>query len=385
VSFASPPIWCIWRAVNEDINRSLRSPVSRWGPRGTAGALFAGQLTFEGVGYDVDGHAIVSDLSFELKPGEIACLLGPSGCGKTTLLRLAAGIQRASAGRIAIDGSEVDGPKTFVPPERRNLGMVFQDFALFPHLTVIENVAFGLRALSRAEAIKVSERALERVGLASFRNTYSASLSGGEQQRVALARAVVTRPQVMLMDEPFSGLDQRLREAMRAETLALLRETRATCVLVTHDPVEAMEMADRIFVMRKGRLVQMGAPADVFEKPNDLEVARFFSDVNELAATCEGGLAITPLGRFPAEGGHVTVVIRPQAMRLARDHDGIEGLVLENRFLGDKSRLMIQFNGLEEPFCAMIAGRGPDRGRIAHFRVDATQVLVFKKPAPGSS
>jgi iron(III) transport system ATP-binding protein len=370
--------------VNEDSKRSSRAPISRWGPRGTAGALFAGQLTFQGVGYDVDGQAIVSDLSFELKPGEIACLLGPSGCGKTTLLRLAAGIQRATAGRIVIDDFEVDGPKSFVPPERRNLGMVFQDFALFPHLTVIENVAFGLRALSRDEAVKVSERALQRVGLASFRDTYPASLSGGEQQRVALARAVVTRPQVMLMDEPFSGLDQRLREAMRSETLALLRETRATCVLVTHDPIEAMEMADRIFVMRKGRLVQVGAPADVFDRPKDLEVARFFSDVNELSASCENGFAVTPLGRFPASGRDVTVVIRPQALRLARDGEGIDGLVLENRFLGDRSRLMIQFNGLDEPFCAIVAGRGPDKGRIAHFRVDEYQVLVFKKPEPGS-
>jgi iron(III) transport system ATP-binding protein len=370
--------------MNEQLKGSPRAPVSRWGLRGTAGALFAGQLTFEDVGFGVDGQTIVSDLSFELKPGEIACLLGPSGCGKTTLLRLAAGIQRATQGRIAIDGSEVDGPKTFLPPERRNLGMVFQDFALFPHLTVIENVAFGLRALSRDEAAKVSQRALERVGLAGLRESYPASLSGGEQQRVALARAVVTRPQVMLMDEPFSGLDQRLREAMRAETLALLRETRATCVLVTHDPIEAMEMADRIFVMRKGRLVQTGAPADVFEKPKDLEVARFFSDVNEISAKCEKGFAFTPLGRFPAAGREVTVVVRPQAMRLAREGEGIQGLVLENRFLGDRSRLMIQFNGLDEPFCAIVAGRGPDKGQIGHFRVDESQVLVFKKPEPGN-
>ena len=230
----------------------------RWGTRGTAGALFAGRLTFENVSCTIGETEILKDLSFELQAGEIACLLGQSGCGKTTLLRIAAGIQRPTAGRVLLDGEEVDGPTRYVPPERRNVGLVFQDFALFPHLTVIENVAFGLSALSRGEAAKVAEHALARVGLASFRDSYPSSLSGGEQQRVALARAIVPRPQVMLMDEPFSGLDQRLRETVRGETLALLQETRATCVLVTHDPVEAMDFADRILLMRAGRLIQTG-------------------------------------------------------------------------------------------------------------------------------
>ena len=218
----------------------------RWGQRGTAGALFAGKLAFENVSCSIGSTEILKNLSFELQAGEIACLLGQSGCGKTTLLRIAAGIQQVTSGRVLLDDEEVDGPSGFVPPERRNVGLVFQDFALFPHLNVIENVSFGLNALSRKEAARVAEHALERVGLASFRHSYPSSLSGGEQQRVALARAIVPRPQVMLMDEPFSGLDQRLRETVREETLALLKETRATCVLVTHDPVEAMDFADRI-------------------------------------------------------------------------------------------------------------------------------------------
>jgi iron(III) transport system ATP-binding protein len=360
----------------------------RWGTRGTAGALFAGRLTFENVSCSIGSTEILKDLSFELQAGEIACLLGQSGCGKTTLLRIAAGIQRPTAGRVLLDGEEVDGPTRYVPPERRNVGLVFQDFALFPHLTVIENVAFGLSALSRGEAAKVAEHALARVGLASFRDSYPSSLSGGEQQRVALARAIVPRPQVMLMDEPFSGLDQRLRETVRGETLALLQETRATCVLVTHDPVEAMDFADRILLMRAGRLIQTGSSVDLFNRPADLQVARFFSDVNELGAIVRNGNVETPLGTFSAagfdQGTEVVVIVRPQALSLAQAGAGTEGYVLEARFLGDKTRLQVQFNGVDEPLAVLLSGLSPQRGETAHFRVDHNHVLIFTKPAPDS-
>ena len=360
----------------------------RWGQRGTAGALFAGKLAFENVSCSIGSTEILKNLSFELQAGEIACLLGQSGCGKTTLLRIAAGIQQVTSGRVLLDDEEVDGPSGFVPPERRNVGLVFQDFALFPHLNVIDNVSFGLNALSRKEAAKVAEHALERVGLASFRHSYPSSLSGGEQQRVALARAIVPRPQVMLMDEPFSGLDQRLRETVREETLALLKETRATCVLVTHDPVEAMDFADRILLMRAGRLIQTGTSTELFNKPADLQVARFFSDVNEIAGHVKNGNVETPLGTFSAaafaNGAEVLVIIRPQAMTLANAGAGTEGYVLEARFLGDKTRLLVQFNGLEEPLGVLLTGHAPQRGETAHFRVDHDHVLTFTKPAPDS-
>jgi iron(III) transport system ATP-binding protein len=360
----------------------------RWGQRGTAGALFAGKLAFENVSCSIGSTEILKNLSFELQAGEIACLLGQSGCGKTTLLRIAAGIQQVSSGRVLLDDEEVDGPSGFVPPERRNVGLVFQDFALFPHLNVIDNVSFGLNALSRKEATKVAEHALERVGLASFRHSYPSSLSGGEQQRVALARAIVPRPQVMLMDEPFSGLDQRLRETVREETLALLKETRATCVLVTHDPVEAMDFADRILLMRAGRLVQTGTSTELFNKPVDLKVARFFSDVNEIAGRVKNGNVETPLGTFSAaafaNGSEVLVIIRPQAMTLANAGAGTEGYVLEARFLGDKTRLLVQFNGLDEPLGVLLTGPAPQKGETAHFRVDHDHVLTFTKPTPDS-
>lgn len=373
----------------QDASDNSDQPQSqRWGQRGTAGALFAGKLAFENVSCSIGSTEILKNLSFELQAGEIACLLGQSGCGKTTLLRIAAGIQPVTSGRVLLDDEEVDGPSGFVPPERRNVGLVFQDFALFPHLTVIENVAFGLNALSRKEAEKVAEHALERVGLAGFRHSYPSSLSGGEQQRVALARAIVPRPQVMLMDEPFSGLDQRLRETVREETLALLKETRATCVLVTHDPVEAMDFADRILLMRAGRLIQNGTSTELFNKPADLQVARFFSDVNEIAGHVKNGNVETPLGTFSAaafaNNAEVVVIIRPQALTLAGAGAGTEGYVLEARFLGDKTRLLVQFNGLEEPLGVLLTGPAPQKGETASFSVDHDHVLIFKKPAPDS-
>jgi iron(III) transport system ATP-binding protein len=371
--------------ASENSNQPERQ---RWGQRGTAGALFAGKLAFENVSCSIGSTDILKNLSFELQAGEIACLLGQSGCGKTTLLRVAAGIQQVASGRVLLDDEEVDGPSGFVPPERRNVGLVFQDFALFPHLNVIENVSFGLNALSRKEAAKVAEHALERVGLASFRHSYPSSLSGGEQQRVALARAIVPRPQVMLMDEPFSGLDQRLRETVREETLALLKETRATCVLVTHDPVEAMDFADRILLMRAGRLIQTGTSTELFNKPADLQVARFFSDVNEIGARVKNGNVETPLGIFSAagfaNGEEIVVLIRPQAVTLANAGAGTEGYVLEVRFLGDKTRLQVQFNGIDEPLAVLLNGHTPQKGETASFRVDHDHVLIFTKPAPDS-
>jgi iron(III) transport system ATP-binding protein len=361
---------------------------SGWGQRGTAGAMIAGQLTFENISCTIDGNPILKNLNFEIKAGEIACLLGPSGCGKTTLLRIAAGIQRASSGRVLIDGEEVDGPSKFMAPERRNVGLVFQDFALFPHLTVLQNVAFGLNALNKGEAAKIAEHALERVGLAGFGNAFPGSLSGGEQQRVALARAIVPRPQVMLMDEPFSGLDQRLRETVREETLALLKETRATCVLVTHDPVEAMDLADRIFLMRAGRLVQSGTSSELFYNPADLHVARFFSNINEVTGVVKNGRVETPLGTFAATGfgesEKIKFVVRPQALRLSRDGEGLQGYVRESRFLGDKTRCMVQFNGLEEPLAVLLGGKAPLKGETACFRIDHDHVLAFTKPNPDS-
>lgn len=367
-------------SVANGVNTRLDN--GRWGQRGTAAATFAGRLTFESVSLAFGKTEVVRDVSFDLEPGEIVCLLGPSGCGKTTLLRIAAGIERAQAGRVLIDGLEVAGPSAFVPPEKRGVGLMFQDFALFPHLTIIENVAFGLKSLKRSEALAEAEKALSRVGLARYAAAYPHALSGGEQQRVALARAIVPRPQVMLMDEPFSGLDQRLRESVRNETLALLKETRATSMLVTHDSAEAMAMADRILLMRQGRLIQSGTPEELYQRPVDAAAARFFSDMNEIAGMVVNGRAETPLGSFPASncaiGDNALVLIRPQAFELARDGVGIEGFVLTSHYLGDVTLSTVLFKGVEDPLFVRTAARdAPLQGKSELFSVDATQVFVF--------
>jgi iron(III) transport system ATP-binding protein len=199
-----------------------------------AAATFAASLAFEHVERRYGETYALRDVSLSIAPGEVVCLLGPSGCGKTTLLRLAAGIERPTAGRVLINGQEVAGPARFVAPEERSVGLMFQDFALFPHLTILQNVAFGLKALPRREAEREARAMLSRVGLAHMGEEYPHILSGGQQQRVALARAIVPRPAVLLMDEPFSGLDVQLRDSMQEETISLLRETRATAMIVTH-------------------------------------------------------------------------------------------------------------------------------------------------------
>lgn len=368
---------------NDPLILSEGKPV-RWGRRGTAGATIAGLLAFEHVSRRFRESGAVIDVSFELRPGEIACLLGPSGCGKTTLLRIAAGIDRPTSGRVLLDGEEIAGPSRFVPPERRNIGLMFQDFALFPHLSIIDNVAFGLRHLDRSAALKEAAHALERVGLAEFASAFPHELSGGEQQRVALARALVPRPQVMLMDEPFSGLDQRLRDSVRAETLTLLRETRASSLLVTHDPVEAMGLADRILLMREGRLIQVGTPVELYNHPADVDTARFFSDANELSAFARRGEISTPLGTFAAPAGlsdqPVLVMLRPQGIGVSASTVGIEGYVLESRFEGDDVRCTILFKGLDDPVLARIPARkAPQKATTALFSVDPEHVLIFPK------
>jgi iron(III) transport system ATP-binding protein len=356
-------------------------------PRGRAPATIAARLTYEGVSHRYGNVPAVTDFALDVAPGEIVALVGPSGCGKTTLLRLAAGVERPSRGRILINGREVAGDAAFEPPERRNVGLMFQDFALFPHLSNLANVMFGLRALPRADAEHEAMQALARVGLADHAQAYPHMLSGGEQQRVALARAVAPRPSVLLMDEPFSGLDRRLRDDIRSETLHVLREARVTCLIVTHDPEEAMRMADRIALMRAGRMVQVDEPGALYRRPADLFAARFFCELNEVGGTVRGGMAETPLGRFAApglaEGTAAVVTIRPQGIRVgaAESPEGVPGRLETRRFLGEVELLEIVVNGVEEPLKARIreplsASPGSDVG----VTVDPGEVLVFAAP-----
>ena len=208
----------------------------------------------------------------------------------------------------------------FLPPEKRGVGLMFQDYALFPHMSILANVMFGLTGLSKTEAQAAAFAALGRVGLADYASDYPHALSGGEQQRVALARALVPRPGILLMDEPFSGLDKRLRDSVRDQTLAVIRETRATCIIVTHDPEEAMRMGDKIALMRQGRLVQHGTASELYNAPVDLFAARFFSELNQIEGTVTSAGVETALGLMKVtdgeQGERVDVCVRPQGICL---------------------------------------------------------------------
>jgi iron(III) transport system ATP-binding protein len=297
-------------------------------------------------------------------------------------LRLAAGIERPTAGRILIDGREVAGPAGFVPPERRGVGLMFQDFALFPHLDVLSNVGYGLARLPKEAQREAAMAGLKRVGLAGHAGLYPHELSGGEQQRVALARAIAPRPRVLLMDEPFSGLDARLRDDVRDETLAVLRETRSTCVIVTHDPEEAMRMADRIALMRAGQIVQIGTPRELYDRPVDLFATRFFCSTNEIGGRVRGGRVETPVGSYPApglaEGADAVVCVRPQAVRLRPAGLCIPARLLSRRYLGEVDHVEVAVPGLDTPLKARLRGGFEARPRTdVGLEIDPAGVLVF--------
>jgi iron(III) transport system ATP-binding protein len=299
-----------------------------------------------------DGRHVVNNVSLRVMPGHVTCLLGPSGCGKSTTLRMIAGVEMQDSGEIWVDGKLVCDTVYRVPPERRHIGLMFQDFALFPHLSVAQNVAFGLSGDKAAKSARVGEL-LERVGLSRYLNAYPHELSGGEQQRVALARALAPRPGIMLMDEPFSGLDNRLRDGIRDETLEILREQDTAVLLVTHEPEEAMRMADEIALMRDGRIVQQGAPYNVYNAPVDRSAMAFFSEVNVIRGRVRGSLVDTPFGQFLSpgayEGSEVEIVIRPQHIKIDFDRHGrgpnptpqdgtpARGVVERARFMGSES------------------------------------------------
>ncbi|WP_415716899.1 ABC transporter ATP-binding protein [Roseibium sp.] len=355
----------------------------RWGAPGTASATIAAGLVFENVSHDYDGVASVRDLTLSIAPGEILCLLGHSGCGKTTLMRIAAGVERQSRGRVLINGSEIAGDETFLPPEKRGVGLMFQDYALFPHMSILANVMFGLTNMSKKEAETAAMGALGRVGLTEYAADYPHALSGGEQQRVALARALVPRPGILLMDEPFSGLDKRLRDSVRDETLAVIRETRATCIIVTHDPEEAMRMGDKIALMRQGRLVQHGSAADLYNRPADLFAARFFSELNQLEGRVTQNGVETPLGILSAEGlpagSDVDVCVRPQGVVLGTPGlCGVPGRIKTKRFVGEVELLSVAVDGMTSLLQARVRAGSPwEQGMDVSVTTDPKDVLVF--------
>jgi iron(III) transport system ATP-binding protein len=289
----------------------------------------------------------VDRASFDVRRGEVVALLGPSGCGKTTLLRLVAGFERPDEGAVELAGCVVADRGTWVPPEQRRVGMVFQDYALFPHLTVAENVGFGLPRRRRTERVR---ELLGTVGLAEQGRRYPHQLSGGQQQRVALARALAPSPELVLLDEPWSNVDATLRETLRAEVTEIIRPLGVTAVLVTHDREEAFSVADRIALMRDGAIVQEGTAEELYFAPASRWAAEFVGAANLLRGHVADGLVTTPVGAFPAAGANgnadVEVLVRPELIELAPDPHG-SAEVVGREFRGHDVFYRVLLDGVE--------------------------------------
>jgi iron(III) transport system ATP-binding protein len=342
------------------------------------------------------GRRVVDNVSLSIMPGQVTCLLGPSGCGKSTTLRMIAGIEKQDAGSIWADGALVCDGVFRVPPEGRATGLMFQDFALFPHLSVAGNVAYGLSGRASKTRERVQEL-LERVGMSAHIDRYPHELSGGEQQRVALARALAPRPKIMLMDEPFSGLDDRLRDDIRDETLDVLKAEGTAVLLVTHEPGEAMRMADEIALMRDGKIVQMGAPYNIYNTPVDKEAAGFFSDINVVPSHVHGALAATQFGQFlvpgVADGTAVDIVIRPQHLKIDFDRAGkgpnatiadgtpARGTVKRARFMGIESLVEFTLDDGSKMKAVIPSVFLPKKGTVLWLMIRRDKCFIFPRSA----
>ena len=345
-------------------------------------------LRIDGLRRRFRGVEVLAGVSLSVRQGEILCLVGPSGCGKSTLLRLIAGVDQPDGGQILLDGDMLCGPAGFVEPEDRAIGFMFQDYALFPHLSVTENIRFGLRRLPRAEAQRLTRAIIDRLGIGHLADRHPHMLSGGEQQRVALARALAPQPRVILMDEPFSNLDRNLRDSIRAETLRLLRETRTTVVMVTHDPEEALSAGDRVALMRAGRVLQSGPAREVYDRPASAYAARFFGPCNCLRGVCAGGHVECALGRFPApgitEGAEAEIHVRPQALSIATHAAPVEGTVTEVLLMGEIEQISIAVAASGEVLhLRSTLRKAPQIGQKVPITVQPDGVFVFERTHDG--
>ena len=357
-------------------------------------SLEAAALTLADIEHDYGSTRAVKGVSISVAPGEVLCLLGPSGCGKTTMLRIAAGLEGLQKGSVSLSGRLVAGGGLDMPPEQRGIGLVFQDYALFPHLSVLDNVTFGLIGMGRSAQKQRAEEVLALVSMQDYAKSFPHELSGGQQQRVALARALAPKPPVVLLDEPYSGLDARLRDLVRDEILHVLKESGSACLMVTHDSEEAMYMADRIAVMRNGRIEQQGTPIELYCEPANAFVAGFFSEVNIIEGTVKSGAVETGIGVIPARGFHdgdrVTIVIRPEGVLLQPWSPVFEedptGTVEQARMLGRTSLIHMSVSGgtgrHEDDIHLHARSRGiylPKIGSKVRIGIDYTQCYVFHK------
>jgi len=316
------------------------------------------QLDVENLDAGYDDLQVVNQVSFSLQPGQIGCMLGPSGCGKTTVLRAIAGFEPAWKGRILIDGIEVSSRKINLPPERRNIGMVFQDFALFPHLKVKDNIRFGLKGWSKREQQSRVQEMLAIVGMPAYARAYPHQLSGGQQQRIALARALAPGPGILLLDEPFSNMDVELREQLAREVRNILKQENNTAILVTHDQNEAFAMADQICVMNEGSIQQQDSGYHLYHRPANRFVADFIGQGVIIPARVESSTSVkTDLGlirgknRIDAETGEmVDVLIRPDDV-IHDDESTESAIVVEKAFRGAEFLYYLRLDSGLEVMC----------------------------------
>ena len=297
---------------------------------------------------------VLKEFTEEFQDGEFITFLGPSGCGKTTMLRIIAGFEKPTTGEIRIDGKVVSSKDVFVPPEKRGIGMVFQSYAVWPHMNVFDNVAYPLKIqkVPKAEIKEKVEEILEIVHLSQYANRMPSQLSGGQQQRVALGRALIGQPKLLLLDEPLSNLDAKLRESMRFEIKEIQRKLKITVVYVTHDQVEAMTMSDRVFVINRGVVQQVGSPMEIYRRPKNQFIADFVGKVNFIKGQVNGSAVdLKGIGQSLAyEGpltGDVVVAIRPENIKLTKAEGHLHGAIKSMFYLGDVNDCQIDISGTQ--------------------------------------
>ena len=332
------------------------------------------------------GRPAVQEISFAAREGEILCLLGPSGCGKTTILRAIAGFEPVRSGQLFLSGQLVSSPDVMTPTENRRIGMVFQEYALFPHLRVQDNIAFGLQHLPRSERASRVQEMLRLTGLEGFERRYPHELSGGQQQRVALARALVQNPVVLLLDEPFSNLDPDMAGRMRQELHDLLRRTKTTTVLVTHDHDEAFAMADRIAVLNQGRLEQFDTPEMMYHMPATPFVADFVGQADFIPGTVSQGMVHTELGEFPdtiecTDGTNVVVMIRPDDIHLVPT-ESARSQVISRQFHGSENLYTVSLPSGQIVHSSQGSTSVYQAGTTVELRVLATHTVLFRQEKP---
>jgi len=346
----------------------------------------ANVLTIQKLSKKFGERFAVNEASWSAQSGQIICLLGHSGCGKTTMLRLIAGLEIPTEGSIQLERKVLWDPYQQIQAEERNIGFVFQDYALFPHLSVLENVMFGLKKIPKHERQSIAENALKHVSMSHHIHSYPHTLSGGEQQRVALARALAPKPHVLLMDEPFSNLDHRLRDQIRQSTIDILKRTSTTTIIVTHDPEEALQIADQIILMHQGKIIQNGTPKQLYFQPKTLFAARYFSDLNEIKTQIQDQQLHTIFGNIAipkhlTSGNEIRCYFRPHQLRVNRikTENSLAAKIISSNFLGYSQLLKLKIEAEDKVLIAYVEySQHYDQADTVYLSLDLSQCFFYE-------